>query len=160
MTIYKSLHDRIKNQHETIGELISGFNNTQLTFRPSQNKWSIKDNIAHLATYQTVFTDRINTILKINSPNFERYKTENDPNFETWRKFKLDSLLQKMNSDRHVIFNLITNLTDENLSRIGQHSRFGNLTIIKWTEFFILHEAHHIFTIFQLTNDTEIRNNI
>jgi len=85
---------------------------------------------------------------------------ENDPDFETWRELKIDCLLQKMNSDRHEIFNLITNLTDQNLSRIGQHSKYGNLTIIKWTEFFLLHEAHHIFTIFQLANDTEIRNNI
>jgi len=160
MTIYKSLHDRLKNQHETIGELISNINNTRLTFRPSQNKWSIKDNIAHLATYQTVLTDRINTILKKDSPNFDRYIMENDPDFETWRELKIDCLLQKMNSDRHEIFNLITNLTDQNLSRIGQHSKYGNLTIIKWTEFFLLHEAHHIFTIFQLANDTEIRNNI
>ena len=42
MTIYKSLYDRLKNQHETIGELISNINNNRLTFRPSQTNGQLK----------------------------------------------------------------------------------------------------------------------
>jgi hypothetical protein len=36
------------------------------------------------------------------------------------------------------------------------HKKYGALTIMEWTEFFLLHEAHHIFTIFQLMHDTEL----
>jgi len=156
MTLYQSLHDRLKNQHEAIEEIISGINSSRLTHSPSPGKWSINDNIAHLTKYQPIFIDRINTILKQDSPKFDRYTAETDPDFETWREFKIEDLLQRINTDRQEIFNLITSLTDPDLKRDGLHPKFGKLTIIQWTEFFLLHEAHHIFTIFRLVNDSGI----
>jgi len=45
---------------------------------------------------------------------------------------------------------LITNLNDEELLLTGSHPKFGVMTIPGWTEFFLLHEAHHLFTIFRL----------
>jgi hypothetical protein len=45
---------------------------------------------------------------------------------------------------------LITNLNDGELLLTGTHPKFGVLTIPGWTEFFLLHEAHHLFTIFRL----------
>jgi hypothetical protein len=32
------------------------------------------------------------------------------------------------------------------LSRKGFHPSFGALTIPQWLEFFLLHEAHHLYT--------------
>ncbi len=66
MTLYKSLYDRLKNQHETIENIISKTDKVRLTLHPLPNKWSIKDNIAHLTKYQPVFIDRI----KMGSPIF------------------------------------------------------------------------------------------
>ncbi len=157
MTVYKSLYDRLKNQHEAIEQIISVVNISRMTFHPSSDKWSIKDNIAHLAKYQQIFIDRINTILINNSTTFDRYKAENDPDFEAWRKRDISGLIKTLNSDRQVIFNLIISLGETELNMIGLHKKFGKLTVTQWTEFFLLHEAHHIFTIFQLANDTEIK---
>jgi len=50
---------------------------------------------------------------------------------------------------------LLSGLKESGLSRIGMHPKYGRLTILKWAEFFVLHEAHHLFTIFQLVNSTE-----
>lgn len=157
MALYKSLYDRLKNQHEAVEQIISAVKSSQLTLHPSPEKWSIKDNIAHLAKYQPVFTERISIILKINSPVFDRYKAENDPDFESWRKREIPDLIKTLNSDRQFIFNLIINLGDTELNRIGLHKKYGKLTVTQWTEFFLLHEAHHIFTIFQLANNQEIK---
>ena len=51
---------------------------------------------------------------------------------------------------------MITNLTPAELLKTGVHKKYGVLTITEWTEFFLLHEAHHIFTIFQLRHDIEL----
>jgi hypothetical protein len=53
---------------------------------------------------------------------------------------------------------LVLNLSRTDLERIGIHKKFGNLNIIQWLEFFVLHEAHHIYTIFQLANDIDLQN--
>ncbi len=155
MAIYKSLYDRLRNQHEAIGNIIVGKESDRLNFHPAPGKWSIHDNIAHLAKYQPLFMVRMNLILKEDNPFFDRYKAEDDPDFETWRTYDTRHLLKILIIDREGLFDFITNLPDEKLSRIGTHVKYGKLNITQWTEFFLLHEAHHIFTIFQLANSSD-----
>lgn len=152
MKLYPSLYDRLKNQHEAIEQVIMKVNTSGFNFKPEPNKWSIHDNIAHLAKYQPVFIERINSILNSDQPSFERYTAENDPDFETWQQWSIEKLLKTLYSDRQKIIKLLTSLSEEESDRIGQHPTFGKLTVIQWTEFFLLHEAHHIFTIFRLAN--------
>ena len=157
MVIYKSLSDRLKNQHEAIEHIIAFTYKECLKFQPAEGKWSAHDNIAHLAKYQPIFLERINQILTEDSPYFERYKAEDDPEFENWRNYSQADLLKALNSDREAIFNLISGLNEMQLKRFGHHKKFGKLTIVQWTEFFLLHEAHHIFTVFQLVNNAEVK---
>jgi hypothetical protein len=57
-----------------------------------------------------------------------------------------------LDKDRKAIFQLVCSIPEEKLARTGIHKKYGRLTILQWTEFFLLHEAHHIFTIFKLAN--------
>jgi hypothetical protein len=43
-------------------------------------------------------------------------------------------------------------ISETELNKTGTHPVYGNLNILKWIEFFLLHEAHHLLTIFQLAN--------
>lgn len=156
MQLYNSLSARLLSQHESIAFLISGAGEERLLKTPAPGKWNVQDNIAHLALYQPIFTDRINKILSTERPSFERYNSDNDPEFETWRKLPVDTLIAHIETNRHEIIKLITGLSETELARIGIHPKYGNLTILKWVEFFILHEAHHLFTVFQLINNVEI----
>ena len=156
MKIYPSLTDRLKTQHQAIENILSSIDSGRLLVRPQPDKWNIHDNLAHLARYQPVFIDRINQILGTDEPFFARYKAEDDPEFEYWRDLDIETLMKQLNEDRTDIYELITNLTDSQLDRIGVHKKYGSLNIVQWTEFFLLHEAHHIYTIFQLAYDIEI----
>ena len=156
MKVYPSLVDRLNTQHETIRNILSTIDNSRLLIRPQPNKWNIHDNIAHLTRYQPVFIDRINQILLEEAPFFGRYVAEEDPQFEICRALNIETLFQQLDADRKRIFDLITTLTDIQLNRTGIHKKYGRLNIIQWTEFFLLHESHHIFTIFQLAHDIEL----
>lgn len=155
MSLYTSLSDRLKTQYLTIEQLVSGINNDKLNISPAHGKWSALDNIAHLARYQKIFTGRIHQILNEDTPVFDRYNGDFDPEFSPFRSLPLTALLEIINADRIIINDLLLELTPIELSRIGVHPKYGRLTILKWAEFFILHEAHHLFTIFQLVNGTE-----
>ncbi len=156
--IYSSLSERLKNQHKTIASLIIKLNNRQIQQHLIPGKWSIHDNIAHLAKYQPVFIDRIRRILTIEEPEFETYNAEEDGEFEIYCAFTTYELLKKISSDREVIFHLITPLPVDKIDRTGTHPRYGKLTILDWTEFFLLHEAHHLLTVFQLAHGKKISN--
>jgi len=157
MAIYQSLYDRLKNQHEAITQITRGVEEKHLGFRPEPGKWSIHDNIAHLAKYQPVFMERINAVLHLNDPIFNAYRAEYDSEFEIWRSWTTSKLLETLHKDRGHIFTIITGLGEEELNRIGVHKKRGRLDIVEWTEFFVLHEAHHIRTIFELVHVTETR---
>jgi hypothetical protein len=155
MSLYISLSERLKTQHLTIEQLVANISNDKLITPPAPGKWSALDNIAHLARYQKIFTGRMHQIINEDTPVFDRYKGDHDPDFTHFRLIPLAELLDIINADRTIIVNLLSALNDVKLSRIGIHPKYGRLTILKWAEFFVLHEAHHLFTIFQLVNSTE-----
>ncbi|MEO8174835.1 MAG: DinB family protein [Sediminibacterium sp.] len=150
MLPYRSLTDRLRTQHEAIEILIEKTGNDRLSAHPHPGKWSIKDNIAHLAKYQPVFIDRINRILLGTEPEFESYRAENDSEFPAWQSRETPMLLDTLYADRKHLNSFITDLSYTQLDMVGVHKKFGRLSIGQWTEFFLLHEAHHMFTIFQL----------
>jgi uncharacterized damage-inducible protein DinB len=150
--LYPSLTERLKNQHTTILPILSKLDERQVRQRPEVGKWSIHDNIAHLAKYQPIFLERVKTMLTTTEPAFGRYKAEDDHGFNIWREFSTGKLIEKIAAERENIYQKITSLSDEQLSRTGSHPKLGKLTIVEWTEFFLLHEAHHLSTIFQLAH--------
>ena len=156
MKVYSSLIDRLKTQHQTIENILSTITPDRILTRPLPGKWNIHDNIAHLTSYQPVFIDRINQILIQEAPSFDRYIADEDPTFENCRSLAIDILLKQLDIDRNNLYDLVITLSDAQLNRISIHKKFGALNIVDWTEFFLLHEAHHIFTIFQLAHNTEL----
>ncbi|MEO6329374.1 MAG: DinB family protein [Ginsengibacter sp.] len=156
MKIYTSQIHRFKSQHLTVGEIIHNLSPERMLIRPAPDKWNIHDNIAHLAKSQITFRERISKILSEDAPHFERYKPEDDPEFEAFTKRSVDDLLKYLDEERIKFAALIYSLSEKELERVGVHKKYGQLNIVQWIEFFLLHEAHHIFTIFQLTNDTDL----
>lgn len=150
MTLSHSLITRLQFQHQTIRELIEGRSEDQLKLRAIPDKWSAFENIAHLVSYQPVFHMRLEKILSETNPSFERYVADTDPEFEACREKPLNELLQSLNLVRSELFGKLNNLAEDQLSRVAMHPKFGLLNIVQWAEFFLLHEAHHLFTIFQL----------
>ena len=93
---------------------------------------------------------RIHQMLKGGSPVFSAYRADDEPDFLQARELPLNELNRKLVGNRRQILELITNLPDNDLLLQGTHPKYGTLTIAEWTEFFLLHEAHHLFTIFKL----------
>ena len=154
MPLSSSARNRLEFQHRTIRDLIGDYPEEQLKQRPDTGKWSVFENVAHLACYQPVFLHRLETIRKQESPVFGRYAAENDPDFRGYLQRSLTSLLEDMGEKRAALYHALTGMDEDHLLRTGAHPRFGSMTVIQWTEFFLLHEAHHIYTIFMVMQQT------
>jgi hypothetical protein len=63
-----------------------------------------------------------------------------------------DQLNEHLFTQRFILLNYSQSFNEASLLRIGRHPVFGDLAIPAWIEFFLLHEAHHLFTIFKLLN--------
>ena len=158
MPLSASSHSRLRHQHETIQELTGTLFEQQLRQRIDPAKWSAFDNIAHLAGYHPVFLLRVQRILDEHNPGFQRYVAESDPEFPGYLQQSLPRLLGSIRSDRQTLITLLEGINEADWQRTGQHPRYGRMALTQWLEFFLLHEAHHLYTIFMLVQD--LRRNL
>ncbi len=141
---------RLQHQHHTIRELAAGLPEETLRQSVIPGKWSAHANIAHLASYQPVFIGRLEQINRESSPTFGRYVAEEDPLFPGYMDRNVAALLGQIDTDRARILALFADGGETFLKRTASHPKFGLLTVTDWTEFFLLHEAHHLYTLFAL----------
>ncbi|MGI8600533.1 MAG: DinB family protein [Chitinophagaceae bacterium] len=147
---------RLQYQHLSIAWVTTSLSSERKLLKTAPKKWNIHELVAHLSRYQTVFIDRIKEILNEEQPLIQRYKAEEDPAFDEWRNKNTSDLLLRLNADRQVIINQVMHLSEAQLKRTGVHTKYGEMNILEWVDFFLLHEAHHCFVIFQLAHDTDL----
>jgi uncharacterized damage-inducible protein DinB len=150
MQLPSSISTRLQYQHKSLMDLLDGLSDEQIRRQIITGKWSIFENIVHLQTYQHTFVKRIRQILENKNTTFTRYTAEGDPEF-------LDNVCK---STREIIGDLLTvrkhmaaeiiAFTSPDLVKTAIHPAFGQMNILQWANFFLLHEAHHLFTIFKL----------
>lgn len=146
---------RLEYQHESLKEYLKVFSEEDFGTHKIPGKWSALENIAHLVTYQPVFTERVNLIRTTVDPLFSTYRADDQPDFIAASKMPLAALLTRLDEDRRSIFLLLEGMPPAEYERVGIHPKYGRYNIRQWTEFFLLHEAHHLFTIFKLMSTTE-----
>jgi hypothetical protein len=153
MPLSASVLARLRYQHQTIVELIDDLPEETLRRRVHPDKWSAFENIAHLAAYQPVFFARIGRMRRGDSPVFERYVAEADPLYPGYLDRSLEELLNDIEGERSRIVTELTGMNEAMLQRTGLHPKYGRFTLAKWAEFFLLHEAHHLYTLFMLVQE-------
>lgn len=147
------LPEQLSNQYNTLITLVTPLDTAFLQTRFRPNKWSIHENLAHLGRYQEIFWDRIETIRKEKEPMFDRYKAEQDHEFANWCKKETSDILLQTQSFRTSLIGHIAQMKEEDFLKVGHHPKFKNLTVKNWIEFFLLHESHHIYTIFRIIHE-------
>jgi uncharacterized damage-inducible protein DinB len=151
MPLSNSILARLQYQHDTISELTEAFSEEQLKNRINPDKWSIFENMVHLCAYQPTFIKRIDLMLETDNPTFDRYVAENDSHFYECLRLSPKESISKISNERSIIIAKLQSLNKNQLARTGRHPKYGLFNISKWSEFFLLHEAHHLWTIMQLS---------
>lgn len=149
----ENLRYRIENQYNQIDFLLKDLPEAFLLERHRPEKWSIHENLAHLASYQYNFYNRIQQILQTDNPAFARFKPSEDPVFLDWVQLEPTTLIKKAKDKRQFLATYLLQLNESQLSRTGTHPALGKMDILIWTEFFLLHESHHFYTIFWLVQE-------
>jgi uncharacterized damage-inducible protein DinB len=141
---------RLRTQLDCLPILLAGVPESALDNRPIAGKWSAREHLAHLARYQELFFSRMQHIRSEDCPRLPRYRAENDAEWPQWIGLPLNEILASLHALRVPLVNEVDHLSATEFSRIGVHSKFGEMTLGQWLEFFLLHEAHHLLTVMQL----------
>ncbi|MGZ4829774.1 MAG: DinB family protein [Candidatus Angelobacter sp.] len=121
-----------------------------LSVKVVPGKWSAHEQLAHLARYHQIFLQRIDRILTEEAPEFPRYRAEGDPDWPAWSGLPTPQLLVRISSMRAKLMARLRSLSEEDFERTGIHPKFGAMSLVLWLEFFLVHEAHHLYVVLQL----------
>ena len=58
-----------------------------------------------------------------------------------------DEVVTRLNTLRAEVVKFIKGLSDAEADRVGIHLVLGKMDITQWIEFFLLHEAHHLYKV-------------
>ena len=140
---------RLKTQLASVDVLFAGASPERIDRRPASGKWSARENLAHIGRYHEIFLERLRRILAETSPQFARYRAEEDPGWQEWAPKPFEEVRDHLAALRMELIDRIAGLQAADYARVGIHSAFGEMTLSLWLEFFLVHEAHHLYVILQ-----------
>lgn len=140
---------RLEEQGSALPALLDGRDEADLERRPPAGGWSAREQIAHLARYHEVFLDRLARMLAEESPRLDRYRAEDDPDFAPFLALSADEARRRFDELRQRLVRRVARLRADELGRTGVHPAFGAMPVWLWLEFFLAHEGHHLYVIFQ-----------
>ncbi len=140
---------RLKTQLASVDLLFAGASPERIDRRPASGKWSARENLAHIGRYHEIFLERLRRILTETSPQFARYRTEEDPGWQEWASRPFEEVRNQLSALRMKLIDRVAGLQTSDYARVGIHSAFGEMTLSLWLEFFLVHEAHHLYVILQ-----------
>ena len=150
MEMPSSISTRVQYQHKSLIDIIDDLSDDQIRMFVNPGKWSIFENIVHLQTYQHCAIERIRRILAEENPVFDRYTAEADPLFHDNCTKSTREVMQDLLTTRKEMSAGILGFTESDLKKIGYHPLYGKMNLLQWLHFFLLHESHHLFTIFKM----------
>jgi hypothetical protein len=140
---------RLRTQLDCLPIILAGVSDAALNRRPNPDKWSARENLAHLARYHEMFMERIERIRKEDRLQLARYAAESDPEWPAWAALPASEVLTRLRGLRAQMLALVEKLSTAEMSRTAVHPRFGEMGLVQWLEFFLLHEAHHLLVVMQ-----------
>jgi uncharacterized damage-inducible protein DinB len=133
-----------------LAEALRGVGPDSLAGKAVPGKWSAHEQLAHLARYHQIFLQRIERILSEHAPEFPRYRAEEDPEWPAWYGLPTQQVLVRLSSMRTKLMARLRSLSEEDFQRTGIHPKFGAMSLALWLEFFLVHEAHHLYVVLQM----------
>ena len=150
MQLSSAISTRLHYQHKVLVEILDGLSDEQIRRQLNPGKWSIFENVVHLQAFQHKFIERVQQILKNEEPVFDRYTAEGDPLFLDNCHKSTREVMQDLLTTRKEMTAEIVSFKETDFDKRGTHIVYGKMNLHQWLNFFLLHEAHHLFTIFKL----------
>lgn len=141
---------RLASQFDAWPAVVGDLASPRLERRPAEGKWNAREQLAHVTRMHGVCAARIRVILARDRPTLPPYRVERDTSWERWVQYSVPDLLAVAAGRRVDLMSMVRGLNDAAFDRVGVHAQLGPLPLSEWLEFFLVHEAHHLYAIFKL----------
>lgn len=134
-----------------IEKLVHAATEEQLRWKPSMDRWSISEVLAHLADAETAgFRERIQTMVEQKSPTLQAYDQNAAYAAGKYSGGKPLDHLKSFCHERDRSLSFLRYLPDGALARSGNHSAIGPITVAQLMHEWAFHDLGHIRQIAEL----------
>lgn len=147
MPIAKATRARLEGQLDALPIILGGATADLAEVHPRDGGWSAKENVAHLARHAEIFMERLERIVREERPLLGTYRAEQDPEWPSWTRLSFDEALERLRERRRRLIAWTNSLSDDQADRVGIHPVLGPMNVGRWLEFFLVHEAHHLYFV-------------
>ena len=144
-----ALFTRLTHQLSSFRAWVADADPRDLEWTPPSGKWSARLNLAHVGRHHEVTLDRVTRVLREDAPVFPRYDEAGAPEWERWTTLTVPQVWTALDERRSALVSAVGPLRPEQLARAGVHAKFGPMDVPRWLEFFLVHEAHHLYVALQ-----------
>ncbi|HBY60221.1 MAG TPA: hypothetical protein DEH78_10385 [Solibacterales bacterium] len=150
MSELSELLERFRRGAELVAVVTTGAAGPELDFRPSPEKWSIRQVVGHLADSEMVGAYRLRSVLAEDNPTLHWYDEKAWAERLDYQRRKYSQALETFRRTRAENYDLIRELPDEAWSRPATHSRNGPMTLLGVLRMYAEHAEGHARQIREL----------
>jgi len=121
-----------------------------MAWKPAADRWSISEVLAHLADVEEVFRGRANRMVTEEMPQLESYDQNAAYAAGKYSKGTGRENLRKFCHERDRTLSLLRYLPEGAVTRAGQHSELGRITLSELLHEWAFHDLGHIKQIAEL----------
>lgn len=118
--------------------------------RPPSGKWSIHEHACHLAEVHALFLDRLDLMLRVDSPVIESYDPPGEQQSGSFLDSDLEEALDRFERDRAHLVGLLSALTPRQWERDARHDGYSRYTVQIMFRHLALHDFLHGYRIEEL----------
>lgn len=144
-----ALSSRLTHQLASFLAWIASADPRDLAWTPPSGKWSALLNLAHIGRHHEVMRERLDRVLAEDNPSFPRYRETDDAGWSAWEALPAEETLRRLRERRDGFVSWLNGLSPDQWRRTGTHAKFGTMQVSHWLEFFLVHEAHHLYVALQ-----------
>ena len=151
----QALIDKLASARGEILQTIEGLDGEALTWQPGDDRWSIKETLAHLASAEGSHRQVAQAIAvgqTVDVPDFD-LDAWNAARVAERRQRSTDEILEEMAAERQRTLSALQDLEDEVLDHQGLHPALGETTVLKVLRIIPIHERWHLKDIQQLLEE-------
>src|SRR6185312_902443 len=143
MSEIPELLERYRRGAELVAVAITGAAGPELEFKPTPDKWSVRQIVAHLADTEAVTVARLRSMIAEDNPALVPFDQNAWADKTDYAKRKPSQALDTMRHLRADNYALLKDLSEETFSRTGTHSRRGPMTLLDLLRLMAEHAEKH-----------------
>lgn len=154
---FSKLIDQYSDQPGDLIAAIEGLRESELDKRLEKGKWSIRQQVIHLADSEMNVIQRMKRVIAEEAPLLPAYDQDKWAARLSYEKSQVDDSIALFFTLRATMLPVLRGLKDSDFDRIGIHTERGKVNLLDLLEDAVEHSQHHIEMIEKIKRKFKIK---